>query len=214
MHWPISIPRVYLPLIINFKGIQFSIIVKNLILLAFSLIAGLVMFESSSKALTSYDGRLILYNTHTSEKLDIKYLDKLGKIDKSSKEKINWILRSFSDDKVIDIDDELITILDQIQDHFGKDKIVEIISGYRSPEYNTYLRRKGRGVAKRSLHLKGKAIDFRIKDVPLSKLDKYTLSLKKGGVGYYSSSNFIHIDTGPARKWGYRSYTIKGIAKK
>ena len=58
------------------------------------------------------------------------------------------------------------------------------------------------GVASNSLHLKGMAIDIRLSDVDLSRLQKAAMSLKGGGVGYYPASDFVHVDVGPVRHWG------------
>jgi len=77
----------------------------------------------------------------------------------------------------------------------------EVISGYRSPATNAYLRRMGSGVAKDSLHTKGRAIDVRLNGVALSDLHRAALQLRAGGVGYYQASNFVHLDTGRVRHW-------------
>jgi uncharacterized protein YcbK (DUF882 family) len=63
------------------------------------------------------------------------------------------------------------------------------------------LRTKSNGVASRSLHLDGRAIDIRLPDVPLKKLRDAAIGLKRGGVGYYPGSNFVHVDTGRFRTW-------------
>jgi len=78
-----------------------------------------------------------------------------------------------------------------------------IVSGYRSPGTNEYLYKSRKGVAKNSLHMDGKAIDFRLPDISLPKLRRTAMALKVGGVGYYPCSNFIHIDVGPIRYWRY-----------
>ncbi|HZR45724.1 MAG TPA: DUF882 domain-containing protein, partial [Candidatus Manganitrophaceae bacterium] len=78
---------------------------------------------------------------------------------------------------------------------------IHVISGYRSPEYNALLIREGRGAAKKSLHLQGKAIDIRIPAVGLDILRKTALSLEYGGVGYYPQSGFVHLDSGAVRFW-------------
>ena len=57
------------------------------------------------------------------------------------------------------------------------------------------------GVAKRSLHMQGKAMDIRLHGVALKDLRKAAIALKSGGVGYYPKSNFIHVDTGRVRYW-------------
>ena len=77
----------------------------------------------------------------------------------------------------------------------------QVISGYRSPKTNAKLRSSGRGVAKRSLHMDGRAIDVRLADVKSSVLRDAALELKRGGVGYYRSSDFVHVDTGRFRTW-------------
>ena len=77
----------------------------------------------------------------------------------------------------------------------------EIISAYRSPKTNQMLRDAGKGVAKKSQHLLGKAIDIRLRNVDSSQLRDAALRMKRGGVGYYAKSNFVHIDTGRVRRW-------------
>ena len=77
-----------------------------------------------------------------------------------------------------------------------------MISGYRDPQTNERLRKtRGGGVAKRSLHMEGQAIDVRLPGVPLAELRDAAISLKAGGVGYYPKDQFIHVDTGRVRTW-------------
>jgi uncharacterized protein YcbK (DUF882 family) len=76
-----------------------------------------------------------------------------------------------------------------------------VISGYRSPQTNERLRESGHGVAQRSLHMQGRAIDVRLAGVDCADLSARALDLKRGGVGYYRSSDFVHLDTGPFRTW-------------
>ncbi len=79
----------------------------------------------------------------------------------------------------------------------------EVISGFRSAETNERLRRRGGGgVASRSLHLEGRALDLRVPGVPLAVLRDAALELRAGGVGFYPASDFVHIDTGRVRRWG------------
>ena len=80
--------------------------------------------------------------------------------------------------------------------------VLDAISvGYRSIDTNNELRARSRGVAKKSYHTKGQAMDFHIEGIALSNIRKAALSMRAGGVGYYPRSNFVHIDTGPARHW-------------
>ena len=78
---------------------------------------------------------------------------------------------------------------------------IEVVSGYRSPKYNLMLRKKGHQVAKASQHTEGHAVDFRVRGVPTPVLLRYVRSLRRGGVGFYPHSQFVHSDTGPIRFW-------------
>ena len=79
----------------------------------------------------------------------------------------------------------------------------EVISGYRSPATNARLREahENSGVASRSLHMQGMAIDIRLNGRSLSALRDTALSLRAGGVGYYPASDFVHVDVGRIRRW-------------
>ncbi|WP_323116726.1 YcbK family protein, partial [Klebsiella variicola] len=80
-------------------------------------------------------------------------------------------------------------------------KPIQLVSGYRSLVTNNELRRTTSGVAKKSYHTRGQAMDFRIPGIQLSQVRKAALKMRAGGVGYYPSSNFVHMDTGPVRTW-------------
>ncbi len=143
---------------------------------------------------------LKFYNIHTGESLKTTYWLE-GKYVESSMKEIFYILRDFRTDEVKPIDMNIFDVLFLITKKLETDEPIHIISGYRSPETNYMLRREGRGVAKHSLHMEGKAIDIRIPNVPLSLLRDTAASLKAGGVGYYPNSQFVHIDTGRVRYW-------------
>ncbi|EEX66577.1 lipoprotein putative [Vibrio metoecus] len=99
------------------------------------------------------------------------------------------------------MDKVLFDQLSEIQFLLGTQAEVHIVSGYRSPATNKQLRSKSKGVAKKSYHMSGQAIDFRLDGVSLKKIREAAISLQAGGVGYYPKSRFIHIDTGPVRQW-------------
>ncbi|EEX41507.1 lipoprotein putative [Vibrio furnissii CIP 102972] len=99
------------------------------------------------------------------------------------------------------MDKKLFDQISRIQAVLGTEAEVQIISGYRSPATNEMLRGKSSGVAKKSFHMLGQAIDFRLDGVSLKQIHEAALSLKAGGVGYYPKSQFVHIDTGPVRQW-------------
>ena len=144
---------------------------------------------------------LSLYNTHTGETLrKVAYWEQ-GVYLKDALSVINVLLRDHRADSVKPIDPGAIDLLFALQDKFDCQCPIEIISVYRSPETNAKMSRKSRGNAKRSYHMQGKANVLRIHEVPLRKLRQAAFALVRGGVGYYPRSNFVHVDTGPVRRW-------------
>ncbi|MEJ2116042.1 MAG: DUF882 domain-containing protein [Gammaproteobacteria bacterium] len=139
-------------------------------------------------------------NLHTDETLRCCYWAN-GEYDLNSLNEINHILRDHRTNDIYDMDANLIDLLHNLHEITGSKSPFHIISAYRSPKTNEKLRQTSNGVAKRSLHLQGKAIDIRLPDVGLKHLRDAAISLKAGGVGYYAKSNFIHIDTGKPRSW-------------
>ncbi|MCI5188758.1 MAG: DUF882 domain-containing protein [Candidatus Electrothrix sp. AS4_5] len=143
---------------------------------------------------------LSFYHTHTKERLNITYA-KSGEYDPKALVQINNYLRDFRTSEVHTIDPAVLDILWTIQQKMCCDSTYEVISGYRSPKTNQQLRKKTTGVAKRSLHMKGQAIDVRITGKKTKNVRDCAISLKSGGVGYYAKSNFVHLDTGRVRFW-------------
>ena len=146
------------------------------------------------------DGLIKINNLHSGESIEARYRLIDGNYDFKVLDEVSHALRCRMTHKVHDIPSELIEMLDEIQDHFGVESI-DVISGYRSPKLNTHLKKHGRGVAKHSLHMDGLAIDIRVPGISSKKVRDYAKSLKKGGVGYYPGSQFIHIDIGRIRYW-------------
>ena len=83
----------------------------------------------------------------------------------------------------------------------GSSAEVQVISGYRSPETNARMHAESAGVAAHSLHMEGKAIDIRLADTALDRLHNTALAMQAGGVGYYPSLDFVHVDVGRIRQW-------------
>jgi uncharacterized protein YcbK (DUF882 family) len=165
-------------------------------------LSSLFSFPSFSYAgKTLPEGKLSLVNTHTNDKLTVKFRNASGKYDPGALKDINWILRCHFDDKMHAIDRNVLEFLNLVDKRCGSRNEIQIISGYRSPEYNHKLMLESRGVVKSSLHQEGKAIDVRISGIGLSKLREEALKLKLGGVGYYKKSNFVHLDSGRFRTW-------------
>ena len=144
---------------------------------------------------------LSFYHTHTGETLKATYWADGAYVPQTLNE-LNRLLRDFRTGHVDAIDPRLFDLLAQAQRLTGSEgKRFEIISGYRSPHTNDMLRASSTGVAKKSLHQEGKAIDVRLPGVELGNLRKAALAMQGGGVGYYPESNFVHMDTGRVRFW-------------
>ena len=114
---------------------------------------------------------------------------------------LNYLLRDHRTGDSVQIDKNLLDLLYKLQISLGEPGEFQIISAYRSPKTNKLLRSKSGGVAKRSLHMQGKAVDIRLPGVKLKNLHNAAIALRSGGVGYYPKSNFVHIDTGRVRYW-------------
>ena len=143
---------------------------------------------------------LTMRNLHTGEKLTRTYwVD--GEYLAEPLADINHLLRDHRSNQSHPMDPQLLDLLHELQHKVGSNKPFKIISGYRSPQTNAKLRGTSKGVAKRSLHMLGKAIDIRLPGQDLATLRQAALSLKAGGVGYYPKSNFLHLDTGRVRHW-------------
>lgn len=143
---------------------------------------------------------LSFFNTHTGESLSTLYWLE-GKYLFSALNDINYILRDHRCEKIKPINTRLLDLLYVIQVNLGTQHPFHIISGYRSPKTNALLCMNSKGVAKKSFHMSGKAVDIRLPACPLSDIRKVAMGLKAGGVGYYPRSNFVHIDVGPVRFW-------------
>jgi len=142
---------------------------------------------------------MTFYHTHTEEDLKINY--SCQGCAASALKKLNNFLRDFRTGDVHPIDPQLLNILYAIKQKSGSRGVIEIISGYRSPQTNNILRAKSSGVARKSLHMKGQALDIRLTDLKTEDLRDVAVSLGLGGVGYYAKSDFVHIDTGRFRTW-------------
>lgn len=143
---------------------------------------------------------LAFNHTHTGKELSIIYHDGQSHL-QPALEKINQFLSDFRTGEVYPIDTRLLDALFLLQQNTGVENPFEIISAYRSPKTNAKLRQKSQGVARRSLHMLGKAIDIRLQGYDTRTLKEQAIAMKIGGVGYYRRSNFIHLDTGRVRHW-------------
>lgn len=145
--------------------------------------------------------KLKLRNLHTGEKIKATYWENGKYISETMRDVANLLRDHRTGDKHR-IDAGLMDILYDLQLRIGSKKEFHVISGYRSPKTNKMLNSRSNGVAKKSLHMRGRAIDIRLPGTELRNLRKAALSMKAGGVGYYPQANFLHVDTGRFRTWG------------
>jgi uncharacterized protein YcbK (DUF882 family) len=144
--------------------------------------------------------RIVLLNLHTSERLDVEYF-RDGAYLPDALSSIQVCLRDFRTGQRHDIDPHLMDYLVEVAHTLDVEPAFKVISGYRSPQTNAYLHDKSAGVAQHSLHMEGRAIDVRMTGVDCASLAAHAIDLKRGGVGYYRASDFVHLDTGAFRTW-------------
>jgi uncharacterized protein YcbK (DUF882 family) len=154
---------------------------------------------AGGRALTRW---IELVNTHTSESLQVAYRDATGFVG-ASIDRLRWLLRDHRANEAGRIDTALFDQLADVAAQLGVEPRFQVISGYRSPRTNEMLRRHGGGgVARNSLHTQGRAIDVRLRGVSCADLRDAAIAARRGGVGYYRRSDFVHFDTGAVRSWG------------
>jgi len=144
---------------------------------------------------------VVLKSIHTGEAGEFKYMVD-GELVRPELERMFKLLRDHRSGDIHPIDNHVIEQIRLLQTKLGKGSAVEIISGYRSPKTNAMLNSRSNGVAKKSMHMQGKAVDIHLPGVSISKLHEEAVALKAGGVGKYSRSGFVHIDSGRVRYWG------------
>jgi uncharacterized protein YcbK (DUF882 family) len=159
--------------------------------------SGMLPF-GAAQAASSRELRLL--NTHTGEHLQQCYF-RDGAFAHDACQRLNHFLRDHRTGDVSAIDPKLFDLLYSVQHEVGHRGVIEIISGYRSQATNAKLNAASSGVAKRSLHMQGKALDIRLSGFDSARLRDAALSLRAGGVGYYAKSDFVHVDTGRVRHW-------------
>jgi uncharacterized protein YcbK (DUF882 family) len=162
--------------------------------------AATAMWSSAAPADTANVRSVSFVHTHTGEKLTAAYW-KDGEYQTEVLQQVNHLLRDFRTNEVHVIDPVLLDVLFELRTKVGSERAFHVISAYRSPKTNEMLRRSSNGVAEHSMHMLGKAIDVRLESFPTARLAEVARSLRRGGVGYYQASDFVHVDTGRARYW-------------
>ena len=145
--------------------------------------------------------RIAMYSSRTGEMINTIYWVEGDYITEALKE-VNYFMRDWREDKAISIDTRTIDIIAASHSLLDAKEPYLLLSGYRTARTNALLRSRSRGVARKSLHIKGQANDVRLKTRTVNQIYKAALACNAGGVGKYSRSNFVHVDSGDVRTWG------------
>jgi uncharacterized protein YcbK (DUF882 family) len=144
--------------------------------------------------------KVALHNLHTGESLQAIYWEE-GRYVPDALAAVNKVLRDFRTGDQHMMDPGLLDLLDTLHGKVESNGPFQVISGYRSPRTNAMLHGHSDGVAAKSLHMQGMAMDIRVEGVALDHLHKAALDIGRGGVGFYPTSNFVHVDVGRVRRW-------------
>lgn len=144
--------------------------------------------------------RLRMYSGRSGERIDTIYWIDGEYIDEALAE-ISYFMRDLRVDKVKTIDHRTLDIVAAVHNLLDVNEPYLLLSGYRTPQTNAMLRRRSRGVAKRSLHITAQANDVRLATRSVSQIAKAAIACNAGGVGRYYRSNFVHMDCGAVRTW-------------
>ena len=161
-------------------------------------LAGLLLAPRASRAVPPPRG-LALAQLHTGETLEVVYAER-GRYRSDALARLDHLLRDHRTGERHPIDPALFDLLFELREATGGG-VFEVISGFRSRATNEMLRSRSGGIASRSLHLEGRAIDLRLRGVGCERLRRAAIRLARGGVGYYPASDFVHLDTGRVRSW-------------
>jgi len=145
--------------------------------------------------------RLKMYSARTGEKIDMIYWIE-GEYIRDAVDEVSHFMRDWRNNQKMNIDLRTMDIMAAAHNLMDVSEPYMLISGYRSPATNQMLRSRSSGVAKNSRHLKGQAADLRLSSRSVNQMAKAATACRAGGVGRYTSSDFVHMDCGPVRSWG------------
>lgn len=143
---------------------------------------------------------LALTNLHTGESADV-VLQEGGHFNPDALAEVNTVLRDHRTGEVAPIAPELLALLSDLRRRLDTRADYHVYSGYRSPRTNAKLAARSDGVAKKSFHTRGMAIDCYLPGLDLARLHRAALAAERGGVGLYARTGFVHLDVGPVRRW-------------
>jgi uncharacterized protein YcbK (DUF882 family) len=164
-------------------------------------VAAIVSLSATAPA-SAQTRSLKLYFIHTKERAEITYM-RNGRYDQRGLNEVNRFLRDWRRNEPAKMDPKVLDLLWEVYRSVGASDYIHVVSAYRSPATNSMLRNRSSGVAKNSQHTLGKAIDFYIPGIPISKIRAAGFRAEGGGVGFYpkSGSPFVHLDVGNVRSW-------------
>lgn len=169
-----------------------------------SLLAGFAVALAAPTVLSAAPGpatrRFWMTSIHTREQIDTIYF-RNGNYDPKAIRAIRYFMRDWRTNDVFDMEISAIDLWSDLHRELGTNHPFQLISGYRSPKTNAGLRAKSSGVAKKSYHMRGMAADLRLSDRNLNQIAEAASRIGAGGIGLYPKSDFIHIDSGRARRW-------------
>ncbi|MEP2718377.1 DUF882 domain-containing protein [Pseudophaeobacter sp.] len=144
--------------------------------------------------------RIRMFSGRTGERIDMVYwID--GDYIKDAVKEVNHFMRDWRTDQVKSMDLRTIDIMAASHNLLDVNEPYMLLSGYRSPQTNSMLRSRSRGVAKNSLHMRGQAADLRLASRSVGQMANAAKACRAGGVGKYRGSNFVHMDCGVVRSW-------------
>ncbi|HEY8032982.1 MAG TPA: DUF882 domain-containing protein [Methylocella sp.] len=171
-----------------------------------ALVSSIVVPSSTETAAANGDTRTLnLYHSHTGESIQATFRVN-GSYDPAVLEKLNWFLRDWRNNDPTRMDPRLFDVVWEAYRTAGATQPIVIVSAYRSPQTNAMLRRRSHGVAEHSQHILGRAMDTTMPGMPMERIREIGMRLQRGGVGWYPSSNFVHLDVGGVRAWPRMSY--------
>jgi uncharacterized protein YcbK (DUF882 family) len=185
---------------ICFKGVIFK---KAFLITAFACAGLTIGTKGLQDAVANGDTRTIsIYHTHSKETATVTFR-RNGSYDREALSKLSWLLRDWRTDEKVSMDPQLFDVAWEVHRESGSSQPFHVVSAYRSPNTNAMLRSRSRAVAKHSQHMNGKAMDFYLPDVDMSRVRAIGMRLQRGGVGYYPSAfnPFVHLDAGSVRSW-------------
>lgn len=172
-----------------------------------ALLSSLIVPSSTETAAANGDTRtLYLYHSHTGESIQATFRVN-GSYDPVVLDRLNHFLRDWRNNDVTRMDPRLFDVIWEVYRTAGvTTQPIVIVSAYRSPQTNAMLRRRSSGVAEHSQHILGHAMDTTMPGMSMERIREIGMRLQRGGVGWYPSSNFVHLDVGGVRAWPRMSY--------